>query len=79
MAKITPNSNTLLQKFFTGIVFVKQARKEREWNDSYQVNEKGIPDYRIAEDKFASGYLAGLKRQKRLNKYLHVVYDRQTG
>ena len=43
------------------------------------MNEKGIPDYKIAEDKFASGYLAGLKRQKRLNKYLHVVYDRQTG
>lgn len=33
-----------------------------------------IPEYRIVEDKFAASYLAGLQRQKRLNKYLNQVY-----
>ena len=28
----------------------------------------------VAEDRFAQGYMAGLKRQKRLKPYLNMVY-----
>ena len=31
----------------------------------------------VAEDKFASGYMAGLKRQKRLKPFLNLVYNNQ--
>lgn len=44
------------------------------WNDSYAPHQAKIPEYRVAEDKFASGYLAGLKRQKRLKPYLNQIY-----
>jgi len=36
------------------------------------VNE--IPEYKVAEDKFAQGYIAGLARQRRLKPYLNMVY-----
>ena len=57
----------------------KKFRQQKDaqsggWNDGIAVQESKIPEYRVAEDKFASGYLAGLKRQKRLKGYLNMVY-----
>ena len=46
------------------------SEKSQQWNDSYAI-KTDIPEYRVAEDKYASGYMAGLKRQKRLKPYLN--------
>ena len=54
--------------------FHSKGAQQREWSDSYAVVNSKIPEYRVAEDKFASGYLAGLKRNKRLKPYLNMVY-----
>lgn len=39
---------------------VAQPQK-REWDDS-GMTQPHIPQYRVTEDKYASGYVAGLKR-----------------
>jgi hypothetical protein len=46
------------------------------WDDGFAAVNHEIPKYSVAEDKYAQGYLAGLHRQKRLKKYLNVVYDK---
>ena len=49
------------------------APQKKEWNDS-GMTQPTIPQYRVTEDKYASGYVAGLKRQKRLKSYMNQVY-----
>ena len=45
-----------------------------EWQD-ISLGGDIVPQYMVAEDKFASGYLAGLKRQGRLKPFLNLVYQ----
>lgn len=52
---------------------VPSLEQKRDWNDENQ--QASIPAYRVEQDRFASGYIAGLQRQKRLKKYLHMVYQ----
>ena len=60
------------------IAVQKQDLKERkrsrvpEWKET-SLNEN-LPSYKVAEDKYSSGYLASLNRQKRLKPYLKMVY-----
>jgi hypothetical protein len=44
-----------------------------EWQEVSLIGDV-LPQYMVAEDKFASGYMAGLKRQKRLKPFLNLVY-----
>ena len=39
----------------------RPAAQKREWDDS-GMTQPSIPQYRVTEDKYASGYVAGLKR-----------------
>ena len=57
----------------TGNYKSKVRGQKKDWDDSSTAKPE-IPEYRVTEDKFASGYLAGLKRQKRLKTYLNQVY-----
>ena len=53
----------------------KAEARGNDWNEGFAAVNQQIPEYCVAEDKFAQGYIAGLQRQKRLKKYLNVVYE----
>lgn len=52
--------------------------QNKDWNEGFAAINQEIPTYCVAEDKFAQGYIAGLQRQKRLKKYLNVLYENNT-
>ena len=53
----------------------ESRQQGKNWNEGFAAINQQIPEYCVAEDKFAQGYIAGLQRQKRLKKYLNVLYE----
>ena len=60
------------QSISTGPNKIKKTKHphKMDWDDSGAV-KPDIPLYRLTEDKYAAGYIAGLKRQKRLKSYIN--------
>jgi hypothetical protein len=56
----------------------KKARSKPKqlpgWQDVSMTEH--APEYKVSEDRFASGYLAGLKRHGRLKPFLNLVYEK---
>ena len=63
-----------LRDFTEGKKLKSKPKQIPNWQDVTQLEH--LPVYNIAEDKFASGYLAGLKRHGRLKPFLNMVYEK---
>jgi hypothetical protein len=66
-----------LQKPPAGLREAKKSKARKAFQGWQDVSmTEHMPNYNIAEDKFASGYLAGLKRHGHLKPFLNLVYDK---